>query len=322
MGAASLAKSRFEGTSSLRRLLPPGLAGRAGRWLATNLARQRGLSLISALRANMAVVHNLTQDDPELDQLVASLLENALCSYSDLLRAAAAGPQAIDALCQLDPASLQAIEDCRATGQGLLLVGAHMCSFELLLLGLRRFFPTVQVLSKANPAWGTRLTNSLRRGQGIEVTPISMKALRQAIGTLRAGGVVAIAADLPAENGEEMTFFGRRARLAVGHSRLALKTKARMLVCASYRLGRGAYRAEVVQVPRPASTGSQKQDSLRWARASLAALERLIARAPDQWLMPQRIWPAPAAEAERVEAPAASTTGCALAQTATLAGSA
>ncbi len=275
----------------LCRVLPCSLSYRLCDWAAGHLTAQRDHPFVSALRHNMAVVHHLSPADPELDQIVARLLLKSLCSYVDLFRAAA-GPAEMQTFCQINPAALRMIRACRQDGRGLVLVGAHMCSFDLMLLGLKNIFPAVQLLSNADPQGSSRLMNQLRRQHGLQITPISLQSLRQAVETLRAGGVVAIAADLPAQDGAELTFFGRPARLLIGHARLAIKTGATMLVGASHRVGRGAFRAEIAPVPRPSCSKDQQQDAIAWAQDSLAALEKLIRDAPDEWLMPHPIWPA------------------------------
>ena len=103
---------------------------------------------------------------------------------------------------------------------------------------------------------------------------------------------MALAADLPVENGEPLTFFGQACQLPVGHTRLALGTGAQVLVGASHRVGDGAYRAEVVPAPRPESSGERRQDVIRWAQDSLHLLEGLIRQWPEEWLMPVPVWSA------------------------------
>jgi lauroyl/myristoyl acyltransferase len=244
----------------------------------------------------MAVVHRLLPESPEIERVVTQLLRNAFYSYADLFATAGSDPRAIRRTLPIDPAVHRLLDECRASGRGLLLVGAHMCSFDMLLLRLPDIFPTVQILSKADPIEGNCLMNELRRAHGLTVTPIGIVSLRQAVTTLRSGGVVAIAADLPGENGTDVLFFGRRTRLLAGHARLALLSGAQMMVGASVRVGRNAYRVEMTPVPQPPPTGDRQRDAVLWEQASVTALELLIEQAPEQWFMPQPVWAGPAAE--------------------------
>jgi lauroyl/myristoyl acyltransferase len=274
----------------LCRVLPRQQLYRLGRWIASFVSRQREHPFVKALRANMAVVRGLPEDHPDVDHAVRRLIENALLSYIDFFRAVQARPRETFTMCELDPSMIQTIEECLASGKGLLLVGAHTSSFDIMLLGLKEMFPSVQVLSDADPQGSSRVMNDIRREHGIEMTPISMHSLRQAVRRLHQGGVVAIAADVPVEGGEDLIFFGHESQLPVGHARLALGTGAQMLVGVSHRVGDGSYRAEMALAPQPESTGDRKQDVIRWAQDSLSRLESFIRQWPEDWLMPVPVW--------------------------------
>lgn len=274
------------------RLLPLRWAYRFGEWLASLVGRNQQVPFTQGVRANLAVLHGVPESDPLVDAALAGLLRQMAHSYVDLFRAIDGSPEQIYAACQFDPATIRAIETCRTEGQGLVLVGAHTCSFDVLLLALRQIFPSVQALTLSDPKGSSAVMNDLRWRFGIEVTPISVQALRQAIERLRSGGVVAVAADVPVaeHSGEMLTFFGREARLPVGHARLALDSGAQMVVGVSHCIGDGQYQAEIAVAPRPASTGSKRQDSICWAQAALTTIEHYLRRWPDQWLKPKPLW--------------------------------
>jgi phosphatidylinositol dimannoside acyltransferase len=274
----------------LCRLLPLHWSYRLGEWLASLVGRRPEVPFTQGVRANLAVLHGVPESDAIVDAALRELLRHMAHSYVDLFRAANGSPEQIYAACQLDAATVHTIETCRAEGQGLVLVGAHTCSFDILLLALRQLFPSVQALTLPDPQGSSVIMNDIRDRFGIEVTPISVQALRQAVERLRSGGVVAVAADVPADSGEMLTFFGREARLPVGHARLALDTGAQMVVGVSHCTGDGQYRAELAVTPRPASTGSKRQDSICWAQAALTTIEGFLRRCPDQWLMPKPLW--------------------------------
>jgi lauroyl/myristoyl acyltransferase len=294
MNLVSLATSRL-GPSLvmfLCRVLPGRQIYRLANWISSYVSRQHELPFVRALRANMAVVRGLPEDHPDVDGAVRRLILNALLSYADFFRAVQAGAEESIAMCELDSSMMQTIEECRSAGKGLILVGAHTCSFDILLLGLKEVFPSVQILSNADPQGSSRVMNEIRSEHGIEMTPISMGSLRQAVTRLREGGVVAIAADVPVESGEELIFFGHESQLPVGHARLALGTGAQMLVGVSHRMGEGSYRADLALAPQPESTGDRKQDVVLWAQDSLSMLEGFIRRWPEEWMMPVPVWSA------------------------------
>ena len=292
MMLCKLATSRFGPhiVMLLCRLLPVRWAYRLSEWLVSLVGRRQDLPFLQGVRANLAVFHGVPQWDPIVDAALRELLRNMAHSYVDLFRAVCDGPEQVYAACQLDPAIVQTIESCRAAGQGLMLVGAHTCSFDILLLAVRQLFPSVQALTQADPQGSSAIMNDIRQRFGIEVTPISSQTLRQAVERLRNGGVVAVAVDVPVRSGELLTFFGQETLLPVGHARLALDTGAQMVVGVSHCIGDGQYRAEIAVAPRPASTGNKRQDSICWAQNVLTTLEGFLRRWPDQWLMPQPLW--------------------------------
>ncbi len=292
MDPISLATSRWGPplVMKLCRVLPRGVIRCLGRWLSAYLSHRGDLAFVQALRTNLAVVHGLPEEHPRVRQAVALLLENTIASYADLFRMLQSGAEEGRVVCELDPEMRQEIEGCLATGQGLILVGAHMCSFDILLLGLKEVLPAVQILSNADPQGSSQFMNRLRVEQGLLVTPLSVGSLRQAMERLRQGGIVAIAADIPVESGEPLTFFGRSSQLPVGHTRLAMDTGSQILVGVSHRVAEGTYHAEVALAPRPESSGDRKQDAVRWAQASLRLMEDFIRRWPHEWLMPAPVW--------------------------------
>lgn len=294
MDLISLAKSRYG--PSLAMALCRTLPRRQAYWLADRLAgvvaRQNDLPFVTALRANMAVVRGLPEGHPAVERAVGRLMRNALRSHVDLFRGLTAEEGlGVHAAVEFDPTAQRSLEACRASGKGLVLVGVHTCSFDILLLSMQAHFPSVQILTNAHPVGSSQVMNALRIRCGVEVTPISVTALRSSVERLRGGGVIALAADLPVEGGEALTFFGRSSRLPVGHARLALGAGAQMVVGASYRLSDGVYRAVAAPVPAPTSTGDRQRDVLRWAQRSFAAMEKLIRARPEEWLMPLPLWP-------------------------------
>jgi lauroyl/myristoyl acyltransferase len=294
MDPISLATSRWGPrlVMMLCRMLPRGVIRLFGRWLSAYLSRRDDLPFVRALLANQAVVHGLPEGHPRVRRAVARLLENTIAAYADLFRMVQCGAGEERVVCEIDPQLRQAIEGCLSSGQGLILVGAHMCSFDILLLGLRQILPEVQILSNADPQGSSQFMNRLRTEQGLLVTPLSVGSIRQAVERLRQGGIVAIAADIPVDSGELLTFFGRASQLPVGHTRLALGTGARVLVGVSHQVAEGTYRAEVALAPQPESSGDRKQDVVRWAQSSLHLLEGFIRRWPQEWLMPLPVWAA------------------------------
>lgn len=236
------------------------------------------------LRSNLAVVYGLPEDSPDVEARVIENLRNAFVCYVDFFIIACKGPEAIDAACELDPDSLRLIERNVAEGKGVVLVAPHSSSLDIFMLAISRRFPDVQALTLAKPPINTRLMNRLRGKYGMLLTPISSTSLRVAMRRLRNGGIVGIAADVPAPFGAEFDLFGRPCRLPIGHTRIAMATNSAIVVGISQRVGPGQYRGFGFDVP---ATGEDEDD---WAEATLRVLERYILERPQEWFMPPPLW--------------------------------
>ena len=238
----------------------------------------------------MCVVLGVEEDDPVVDRTVHRLLKNMMYGYIDLFRTIEDDDGRAIKHFEMDDSLNQLIALSRTRDRGLIFVGTHTCSFDLLMLALLEYFPSVQALSNSNPQGSSKVMNDLRARYGFEITPISSIALRKAITRLRSGGVVAIANDVPVKNGGELDFFGERCSLPVGHARLALMTDAQMVVGASFQLGDGLYKAKAKIVPPPVSSKSKSHKIRQWAQDALTTTEEFIQQKPDEWLMPHPLW--------------------------------
>lgn len=274
-------------------VLPRTQAYQIGDRLTSYVVHQKELPLVKGLHANMAVVHGLPEGHPRVHHAVNQLFRNLVRGYVDLYKAIEKGPTGVFNSCDFDNELLNTVDACLTSGRGLLLVGVHTCSFDLLLLALTRYFPEVQALTKSDPKGSSTVINKIRQKFGVRVTPISVHALREAVQRLKSGGVVVLAADVPVETGAEMTFFRRKTRLPVGHARLAAKTGAKMIVGTSQRVSNGLYRARGVHAHQPTPSGDRDRDVIRWAQHSLFLLERFIHERPHEWFMPLSLWPNP-----------------------------
>jgi lauroyl/myristoyl acyltransferase len=273
-----------------------------GDWLTSYMAHRKELPLVKGLHANMAVVLGLPEAHPRVHDAFKQLFRNMVRGYVDLYKAIEKGPPGVFAACEFDETLLDSMDACRTTGQGLVLVGAHSCSFDLLLLALTEHFSEVQALTKSDPKGSSAVMNEIRQNFGIRVTPISVRALREAVQRLKSAGVVVLAADVPVETGAEMIFFRRKTRLPIGHARLADKTGAKMIVGTSQRVSDGSYRVLGAEAHRPAPSGNRDRDVIRWAQHALFLLEGSIRERPYEWFMPTSLWSDPDARAQFAKA--------------------
>jgi lauroyl/myristoyl acyltransferase len=136
---------------TLCRVLPQSQASQLGDRLTASIIHHKDNFLVKGLRTNMAAVYGLPEEHPRVHRLVPSLFRNLVRGYVDLYKALEKGSQGIFTSCEFDDGLLEAVDGCLASDQGLVLVGTHSCSFDLLLLALTRYFPEVQALTRSDP---------------------------------------------------------------------------------------------------------------------------------------------------------------------------
>jgi lauroyl/myristoyl acyltransferase len=189
--------------------------------------------------------------------------------------------------------SQDVIHTLNSTERGSLLVFPHLGNFDIGGQAAATYIPDIQVITLPDPSPGFELTNDLRRQSGATVTPLSPAALRQAIRSLRHGGVVSIAGDRPVSDMDEpFPFFGSPARVPSGHVRLALQTNSVIVITYCILLPETHRYTMYFEPPlEMIRTGNHEEEVALNMRRVLDPLERAIRRWPEQWQMFVPVWP-------------------------------
>jgi len=186
-----------------------------------------------------------------------------------------------------------AIDAAYAEGKGVIFVLMHFGNWDMggLLLNQRGYAVNVIAETQEHDKLNDMIV-SARTMAGMRVIPMERSAI-PILRVLRRNEALAILMDRPmAENGIEVRFFGRRTVLPAGPARLALRTGARLLPVALVRLKGTGDRLVALLEPniRVERTNDEEHDLRVLTEAMLAAHERFIRRAPDQWYMFRRMW--------------------------------
>ena len=184
----------------------------------------------------------------------------------------------------------------RAAGRGVIVVTAHMGSFEVGLAALRRQErKRIHVVFRRDPYERfERLRSDLRRRLGVEEAPVDdgwtvWMRLRDA---LHRDEVVVLQGDrvMPGQRGERVPFLGGHLMLPPGPVKMALATGAPIVPIFSVRTEDGRVRLfveppiRVEPAPGDESGACRPHPALlQWA----SILERYVKAYPDQWLVLQ-----------------------------------
>jgi lauroyl/myristoyl acyltransferase len=254
------------------------------------------------VHANLRQVVGPQVDERELHRLVRQVFRNNARNDYDLWHLVSQRQEVLRAAVYFPPDAWLYLEQARQRGKGTIIVGTHTGNFDLGILALAAHGLEIQVLGlAAPPAGGFDLMDRMRARAGVRLTSISVQALREAIGRLRAGGVVLTGVDRPVGDAAPsplsggsrrgVEFFGRPAPLPTGHVRLALKTDAAILVAGPYRDPRGGNTVCFSPPLEMIRTGDPREDLRVNLRRVTAWLEEFIRAHPEQWAMFVPVWP-------------------------------
>ena len=289
----SLLDSRWVGELGLGigRTLPPALGFRLADFIAARLAARKTSPLARAVRANQWMIQGGAITAPELDRAVQEVLSHTVRSFYLLYHyldndAALRGFLVVDD----DLAALIAAYQARQRGQ--LLLGVHMCYFDLALQGLARNGLRALALSLPQASPVIEWQHELRRRSGLEIVPASLPNLRLVLERLRAGEMVTTGADRPmGEVKCTPEFFGRPSHVPVHYIQLALKARVPVRVLAPVMQADGRIQiiasAEIEMEP----CADRQEELLSNARRVLEIVASFIVRYPRQWGMTWPVWP-------------------------------
>ncbi|MBP1702098.1 MAG: Kdo2-lipid lauroyltransferase [Chloroflexi bacterium] len=292
MGVIELAASPRAAVMAARlvKALPTGMALRAADILARRAASQVDSPVVRALRHNQAVVRGLPIDDPRLDQAALTALQITARGYVHLFKNLGKPTETLRSCWKIDDDLVETINSYRERGQGVFYTGIHTAGFDQVLITLGTYGYPVMGLSYADPTAIYRFQNQVRINSGVTLLEISSQSLRQALRFLRQGNVVFTGCDRPDPKGENLIFFGRKARLPVGHARLALHANAPIIAGATCRTGEGTYRASLVGVFEPEKPGGNDHFVIDLAQRIISAFEVFLSQHADEWLMFFPVW--------------------------------
>jgi len=276
--------------------LPEPVAAEAFR-LGADLAVRRGGPGVRRLRANLHRVVPAAAPD-QLDALVRAAMRSYARYWCEAFRLPSMDRAAV--LARTDSHGTATMFEALEQGRGVVAALPHSGNWDIAGLWfvekqarLGRSARITTVVERLRPESLFRRFVAYREGLGFEVLaagdgPVVYRTLVQ---RLRDGGLVCLVADRDlSATGLEVSFFGEPAKLPSGPARLAARTGALLLPAfPSFTPdGWAVTMGDPVPVPGPGS----RDDVAKATQALADALAALIATAPHDWHMLQRVWTA------------------------------
>jgi KDO2-lipid IV(A) lauroyltransferase len=276
---------------AILRALPLGASQRFGRFAADIMTRMRNSSITRCVRVNQWVVHGRKSTASELDGYVREVFYHAAECYVDLFRHMH-DPDAVERLVKFSPRAYSLLEYSQQGESGMVVVGAHMSNFDLVMRAIAFKGVRALALSYALPPSGYELQNEMRLQTGIEITPIDRASLRKAHKRLLEGGMVFTGVDRPVPgNLQPLPFYGAPAQLPTGHIRMALNANVPVLVLSSRQLEDGTYYVDTSELIPMKAYPNRSIAVRRNAVEVLGIVADFIRQEPTQWLMYFPVWP-------------------------------
>lgn len=248
--------------------------------------------LIQAIRANQWVIHDQQLTKKELNRLPRVVFRSASKCFFDYFYFLSR-PEKLEQILHFSPEAASTIQRIE-NNEPCVVVCPHLSNFELMGFALAIHNVKIQVLSYPNPVASYKMQNQLRESLGINVTPMSLSAFREARHRLREGGSILTGLDRPLEKGlhekYQPHFFGHTAHLPVTYVRMALEANAPVFVFAAAYLPDGKYYLEGSAPIWMEPKENLEEEVLSNAHRVLQVAEGIIKKYPQQWAMFYPVW--------------------------------
>ena len=226
----------------------------------------------------------------DIDRISWTNFRNHSKAYADLMRLPRARVSDLRPLLKIE--GEEHLERARTLGKGVLVVAAHMGSWEIAAaIWSSTIAPVSLFAEELEPRELYEWYRRTRARLGISVLPLSRGGLREVMRALEAGEMVVTAIDRDVlGTGMPMEFFGRIASIPTGPAALSLRHGVPLLPVAVWRLPDDTYQARGLAHVVAESTGDRDGDIRRVTGELLRRLERFIREHPEQWHVPHVIF--------------------------------
>jgi KDO2-lipid IV(A) lauroyltransferase len=279
-------------------------AFRTVQWLMERLPRRLAYALaiviarfafVFARGARRTLETNLRAALPEVSERDLQLItwnnfRNHSKAYADLMRLPRARVEELRPLLHLE--GMEHLEAARRYGRGVLVVSAHMGSWEVAAAIWSATIAPVSLFAEdLEPRELYDWYRRTRARLGISVLPLSRAGLRQVVRALEAEEMVVTAIDRDIlGTGIVIDFFGRPAHIPEGPAAIAIRKGTPLLPVCVYRLPDDSYQAVGYPPIVAEPTGDRDRDLRNVMNRLVAHLEEIIRAHPEQWHMPHPVW--------------------------------
>ena len=179
-------------------------------------------------------------------------------------------------------------------GRGVLVVSAHFGNWDMAGAILARHHAVSAVAETFSDEQLNQLLQDQRRQKGIGIIPLE-SSMRPVLRILQQNQFAAIIVDrpMPANQGTEITFFGRKTYVPGGPAALALKSGAAIVPAFVWYGHHNEFYVKAFKpiVPQQVKHTERVAEISRLTQCIYDVLEVMIREWPSQWYMFRQFWP-------------------------------
>ncbi len=270
--------------------MKPGTGNKLANRIADWISAQKDSKMVRATRANLWIITGERLTKEELDEVVRENFRQTARNLFDLYHNLFNYPAILERV-TLSPKLVKILDTSRENKEGTLLLAPHLSNFDFAGRAMALNGYKVQALSYPQPRPSYQWQNRLRKDIGINITPMSTESMRQAKAHLKEGGLVITGLERPLpQTNYYPRFFGYPAPLPASYVRMALQTKAAIVVVACIGTPEENYTLECSGPVFMKPYKDAVEEIEKNAEAVLRLAEPYIRSHPTQWAMTYPLW--------------------------------
>lgn len=242
--------------------------------------------------ANLSQVFGPETDPDILKRAVRTVFRTSGRNFADLLVVPRVPDGTFNRQTFVHQGGFAQLDEALTEGHGALVLTGHVGAFDLMGQVLReRGYKLTVVTVRTTSRFVFDAVSYLRGSRGMNLVEASPSGVRKAIQALRRGEVAVLVSDRDFfHSGRAVRLFGRETTLPVGITRIARDSGAPIVPIFGQRT-EGGHMLTIEPGFFVRKTRDMERDvDLALARAA-ESIERAISRAPEQWVIFQRVWP-------------------------------
>lgn len=247
--------------------------------------------------SNLRHVYGNELPEREIRKRARWVFRTSLRNFWDLASLPRMDRERLESMHYVEEGNWEIIDDVMATGSGAILISAHLGAFDFIgqyvLTG--RHHPLVLTAATV-PDYLFAGVMYWRSSLGVRLEVVGSQTIRHIVQALRNGEFVTMVGDHNfGAKGLPVEFFGSPTTLPSGAVKLARETGAPLIPVLTYRKSvQHRTREFFFRIGEPIyieRTEHRDHDIAVGMKAVVGMLEDSIRRAPEQWVMFQRVWP-------------------------------